>query len=904
MLKSWLSACFYIYRVIIERVNMGDLSVNKIQQQQINTNGVSAPQVQAQTSSLGLEKKNELVALAEKLGITVDQLNNILGNNPDFLTLNPEKQAEIASALTVKSETVQAPEQNIEAAETTDNTTVADNTDDNTLEVSPDKYDFRKFSELPLEKQFDVYAEELAKNKFLYGSEQKQISDWEALSEEEKLSKISAEKKELDKNDPKYAPQNKGDEKSLSKWVEAKMVTLQAANFDNMSIEAFNSLESNDKNVRIHDYFMNAVLNNTDDDGNLKQDATCTDQQFRYIKRQQYLSKIVLDAAMQSGDSSLNNANTEDFILPKEELERYCKQIGKPVAQIEYEYLKQKSSSGKLSEEEQKRFERLKRFDTPAGKEVFAALKNPQNYGIMEDLKKSEFGEDWKAVEFASDEDKKLVLHNYISKKMKSLPQSERSKFFNEFISEYSTQDPLLANDLATICLIKSGKNERKQLVQGATELLNQYFAMDINNLSPEAQKEIAEKQNALQKENPELYSLLAQTVTQIADEGSFESFREGYLKSNDKVLLTSLVNRAYDTKRSSQVGQQKILLGVFENPDAEIRKQAAIRLDEAYKENQIPLTQAAIQHKDCNDAMIENGTFTRFAEENQVEAFKLHKARCENDDYSKDEAIRNLNKLSDWIPEVKNADNQLAMHNDIMGSKYSEVQEHAAGNIKNYAPSVQAAAMDTVYSSGNQKAIDTAVANMTSYKSEAVMQQEYPRVFGEAVLQSGAEFQEKFLNGSLSLQEISQLTSTERREYFAELFKKASPEQKIKWLSKMSDGTQKKTVYTFIALYDQNLLGRMVESGLGLEMFNICNDVKAQNKIFAVMDRSENETVKQQCASIKNDPRNAGLFIGKTHDTDPKTAHTLNNNYASVPFDGFNLFKRQDKLGRSYLNA
>ena len=858
---------------------MGDLFINKTQPVGYsNTSGeVSFAQRQNQSSTIGLEKKNEIVELAEKLGITSCQLRDIMKEDPKFLNLSFEQQRETVTQLIDENSVEQPVEQSVQQNIIIESTKSAD--------VKAVEYNFSDFQKADLDSKVETYAEELAKNKFLYNSGEKQIAEWEALSDAEKKAKIDAERNELNALKKNYTTEGKKNF-NFNVYLSRKMEILQAANYHEMSLEKFEGEPTKDQ--LLHDYVFAVVDANLDSkSGNLKPEATCTKRQFEYYNRQKFLTKAIVDELRRSGDTSLYDSGA-DFVMSQSEIKEHCKKLNKLPFEIEYNYLKHKAQDGiKLSDYEKSKYDDLKKFDTPAGKQIFASLKNPQNHGIIEDLKNSKYGEDWDMAKNASDEDKMLILHKYVAEKMKSLPEDEKSKFFNEFISEYAAEDSLVAIEFATKHLNRIDKKEQKQLVQNATELVDLFLAIDVNNLTPEMKKQIAEKQNALRKENPELYSLLAQTVTQIADEGSFESFREGYLKSNDKKVLTSLVYRAYDAKRSSQVGQQKILLGVFENEniDVDIRKQAAIRLDEAYKENQVSLTKIASKQKEVNDAMIEDGTFSRFEKENQTQAFEILKKRTEQSDYTDEEAIEQLNKLSDGI-QYCDKDNQLDMHNSMMKSKYSEVQEHTAGNIKNYDPSVQSAAMDAVYASGNEKAIETAVSGLSEFKSSDVQRQETVRVICEDALNNKkADMKEKFLSGELTYAEVKKLPASQRRYYFQDYFKKLPLDKKIKILSNMSCGNaQKRIIFTMIARNNTHLFNEICKDKdrvASLLEMGLPEDVK--NKVKGVVSFLAVADIGFQGIAKKYDIEYDGM-----KDDYPPTANSLK--YSSVPdnFDNF----------------
>ncbi|MCI1273383.1 MAG: hypothetical protein LKG27_02990 [Clostridiaceae bacterium] len=86
---------------------------------------------------------------------------------------------------------------------------------------------------------------------------------------------------------------------------------------------------------------------------------------------------------------------------------------------------------------------------------------------------------------------------------------------------------------------------------------------------------------------------------------------------------------------------------------------------------------------------------------------------------FDKKSAIVAINALSD---DIQNCDksNQLAMHKTVMTSDYTEVRQHAAGNIGNYDSSVQADAYRATIATGDEKAIAVATAQHDRMTPEA----------------------------------------------------------------------------------------------------------------------------------------------------------------------------------------
>lgn len=764
-----------------------------------------------------------------------------------------------------------------------------------------DFFDHKAFSELSNDDKVKTFALELAKNRFLYGNTQKTEEDWNALSNEQKSQLVQNERNNIVKD----GSSDEFCDDAISKTLEDKMILLQAANSRQMSFEKLNGLKPqlDDKGNPTGESKLDIIADYTysfSDSDNPKVQDNLSEKQIKALKERENLSKIIVEECKNSGIADFGNGTV---VLQPSEIGKYLKEIkektGKDVLTLKVQYLENKQQKGiPLNEDEQNELEMCQNLQ-----KGLAAVKNIEvkDYGRLEAVRNSEYG---KYLETSmSQSDKITVYGEYIERNFSNLKPDEYAKAIGELTSEIMNEpDGKILGSLLYAKILKEATPEQKQALARLNEGYSQVNnTVHINEHDLDSAVAVAETQEA-----NGLYELSMLRIENSDDEHAHATSKIDSASINEDVQRVHS-NRAFKVQEAKM--QNDMLTNTAENSTLQVRKETAVRLPESHKDNQVELSQKFMADKDVATAMNEAQILDKFHKDNQIAILTNFKNRFEQNDFSKDEAVRQLNTLSNQIQNC-DKDNQLAMHNEIMTSKYSEVQENAASNIKNYDSSVQAKALDSVYQTGNQKAIDKAVSNVLLYKSNDMKSQELGRVFGEHSVQIADEkdLKDRFLGGKLTLQEISQLPASKRREYFVEMYKKATPAQKLQWLSKMPDGTQKKTIYTFIALYDSNLLNSMIENGKGLEMFTVCSDVAAQNKIFAIMNRSENNDVKEQCEQIQSDPRNAALFIGKSVEQEPKTAKTLNS-FASVPqgfvndIDGLEFFKKQDKFG-SFLKA
>ena len=342
---------------------------------------------------------------------------------------------------------------------------------------------------------------------------------------------------------------------------------------------------------------------------------------------------------------------------------------------------------------------------------------------------------------------------------------------------------------------------------------------------------------------------------------------------------------KAYQIKNDDM--QAEMLMNVKELSCDDVAIYAGKRLDEVKnKENQINLYTAFVERKAVNNAMIEDGTFNRLHRDNITTAYKAHIERCQQNDYTHEESVKQLTVLSDKIQDCKYADKQLEMHNEIMNldsSRYSQVLEHAAGNIKNYDPSVQIQAADTVYQkaqeTGNYRLVDAALTSVANSKDLNVQAQEVVRYIGETALKEALEkeLHAKFLSGNLSAQELKQFSTAERRQYILNYFKKLPIDQKIKLLSSIKNNSMRKIVYTMVARTDSHLFNE------------ICKDKDRANQLLSM---GLPEDVNKKVSDVVRFLAVADIGfqnVAKQHDIEydgmkenPKTAHSYD--YASIP--------------------
>ena len=331
----------------------------------------------------------------------------------------------------------------------------------------------------------------------------------------------------------------------------------------------------------------------------------------------------------------------------------------------------------------------------------------------------------------------------------------------------------------------------------------------------------------------------------------------EGYTKEQQKEIHSLILENKECNKESKLIMAENIGL-----TDDDIE----LEIQEQY-------TKQAVENKDTElMCAVAKGT-SNYAKTNQVQANK--NAMQASKSFDDDDAIKIQSVLADQV-EKAHKDNQLAMHEEIMKSEYSEVQERAAANIKNYDHSVQSQAIDVVYESGNSNAVKAVVENLEKMPPD-IQKNEVSRLIGEIVLNGAVtegNLNVKLMGGELTARDLSKLTASQRKEYFLKQFEDAPPAKKLEILMKMAssmNGIHQRTIYTVIARFSPSLLKGMVDRGMGKTMLEAGLPIDAVNKIIGIMKTSTNNEVIAQLQELKQDSSFAKYFADEKDSTQNK---------------------------------
>lgn len=818
--------------------------------------------------------------LLKRLGITEEQLTQILAKRADFYSLSPEEQVKIVAGFNtgvIESEkkALDTDKKQITVNNTKDTTPAKANAEEELpKEVN---FDNKAFAAASLPEKGNIYAEEFAKNKFMYADSEnpKTQEEWDALPKDKKQELVKAAlNKDVKKNGKEVF-----DKKDADMLLQYNMTKIQAANAKNISADAMDAKGLAYTEEAVHDYIVNLDENER------------TDGQTKYVEEQANKSKLLVEYSKKQGHEADWGDGT--YILSPREIKQHCNELGVTIQEIQKQHLEEKKQKLGLSKDEEEKLSNLTKLDGLIQAVKDKTKNGPVDFGRMKEFEASEYGKLFKTAQ--GTDEKMAIATKYLKEKNGGID------FSAEFISELVQNDPELAAELQGEFIANSNAVDKKKIAANTTGLNQELNAYNIDKHDAESSKIVAETQKNMVKADANRAAVLANLTMDRADGEHLIATSPIYSSFGLDSVEKKHAEVAYDKARVNKEQQLEMLSNTYQNSGVEARKYAGVNNNQAYEENQLPLHNKAIQDKEVNDAMVEAGTYSKYSAKNQTAAFNAHKQRYEQDDYSAKEAIAGLNKLSDNIYKC-DKDNQLAMHNEIMNTKYSEVQEHAAANIKNYEGDVQTKALSTVYKSGNEKAIAIAVNEVIPAIKSTDAQQ---LALKQAVMElSGivdtTELQAKFANGSLSKSEIAKLSSAERRDYYERLFNNATPAEKIQYLRSIPNGRNKNTIYSLIGKYYPNLFEDLIKTDATLAetVYNMAGlDKKAKDTALKViMNMTTSDFVSLRNKLHLNDNKDLASV-----ETNPVTAKTVNMATPPMGFDTKEIYPK-DRKGIYYV--
>lgn len=741
------------------------------------------------------------------------------------------------------------------------------------------------YSKLPLSKKLEVYVNEYTKNSFMYSDSEnpKTLDDWNNLSKEEQTKYIAESKKGLEEKFSAVLSETSSDLKG--KAIDAMMTDLQAANYMQYTVAQLNGKEKyqgytisqNEKEDAIYSYLseVNEVSPNslTDTDKNRLQYQQTLVDAVNHLAGQDNL--CLADAKQYMKDNNLTQTEVlQQYLTQKAQngelsadeqklLDKLNADINDPAMQgvlMEAKFQGLKNLEAELEEAK-------KNGDTARAEKLEKVINSNDSVKIRKwakayqiekkeppksyhKFRESSFG---KLYEQTSDpQERAAILMAYVKEKYPNSAKKQSKlaiELYNglcsegidaaetkvSFLSACLVFDPeigkkiLSHKDVSTDVSTKSLNNIRKK---------NKNVPKEYDKINGQKQKNLYKdaklyfERNGQSKLLEHAKRLISSTqdvfldsALEIPDENKDE-YIAALGEANED---TEIANKNIDITATYVNAELQLKSNETINQFAteETKAYGAVHTDLMLSENQTRL--ASMYTNDsrlATEAFVEDGTWARFDKENQTEGMELAYNRTD-ELFEGEEKIDLLNTNADHIANA-DKENQLDMHNFYMESKYSDVVEHAAGNIYKYDESVQGDALDSTKNTGNQDAIDAAMSNFDKYADYVqenpkyqAMQQETEVRQAQEVAQQVAEFHEQYekLTGMQSNIE-QEITDDEQKLSYIKNFLNASPQEQFKLLSKIPMSWQG-TVFSKIATYCPQMLSGLVKQGYGQYILN-----------------------------------------------------------------------------------
>lgn len=866
-------------------VNAENPNVNSTTSAASTSQTSASAQAKPENTSIMAKPQDELL---KKLGITEAEYMAMVNANPEFATMSLEKQLEYISKN--KTKTTEQTSQNNNTAqpsqaatasesESAATQTSAQTTQNETPKESLDHLYFNNadYSKLPLSKKLEVYVKEYTKNSFMYSDSEnpKTLDDWNNLSKEEQTKYIAESKKVLEEKFSAVLNETSSDLKG--KAIDAMMTDLQAANYGGYTIEQMNKLDQNQKSDLVYSYLseVKELAPNTlsdSDKARLQYQQTLVDA-VNHLAGQDNL--CLADAKQYMKDNNLTQTEVlQQYLTQKAQngelsadeqklLDKLNADINDPAMQgvlVEAKFQGLKNLEAELEEAK-------KNGDTARAEKLEKVINSDDSVKIRKwakayqiekkeppksyhKFRESSFG---KLYEQTSDpQERAAILMAYVKEKYPNSAKKQSKlaiELYNGLCSEGIDAAETKVSFLSA-CLVFDPEIGKKILshkdvsTDVSTKSLNNIRKKN-KNVPEEYDKIIGQKQKNLYKDAKLYFERNGQSKLLEHAKRLISSTQDVFLDSaleipdenKDEYIAalgeanedTEIANKNIDITATYLNAELQLKSNETINQFAteETKAYGAVHTDLMLSENQTRL--ASMYTNDsrlATEAFVEDGTWARFDKENQTEGMELAYNRTD-ELFEGDEKIELLNKNADHIANA-DKENQLDMHNFYMESKYSDVVEHAAGNIYKYDESVQGDALDSTKNTGNQDAIDAAMSNFDKYADYVqenpkyqAMQQETEVRQAQEVAQQVAEFHEQYekLTGMQSNIE-QEITDDEQKLSYIKNFLNASPQEQFKLLSKIPMSWQG-TVFSKIATYCPQMLSGLVKQGYGQYILN-----------------------------------------------------------------------------------
>lgn len=763
----------------------------------------------------------------------------VTANNTAAKTTAPEAEAAETVAATQTQATEQAeetqqtqqttqpaatetaePEETAQAAKTE----AAEKNDAKTKQTLADKlsesfvFDSATYTtKLTPKEMLEVFVEEYAKNKFLYkdGDENsnKDVNAWRNLSDKERQDLIKEAKREVRQK----FHFNEANASKNELLLSHEMTKLQTANGFLISYDEFASYPTHRQFEMIGENLDSAT----------QIDATKLSE---YEKRKLAEANSTLNALKNElkkrGVETYENISFGDISYSVKE---HNIKLGVAIR----DYLTEKEASGEITETEQKQLNILREKVEPEVLEKYGT-----RFGDTTEIEKAIANSDYAAAyaDASTPIEKARILKLYT----KELHQKEPEKIVDLINDAIECGNVELAFTLRSL-----SKNDKKLAKLLSEDIDQTAFNVNDGNIMNNYGEAVGTNITKISKTNKKGAAAANKRACQVIADGAVASYIKGLGKvENNQAIDEAIVDRTYAIKDDQE--QLNVIKTINQHSNEGTKDLTAINIDRAHETIQNEGLHILVDDNgERADLIVKNGTLSRMAVSAQTEGFKTLQQSLENN-LPESNAIESLKALADQIADC-DASNQLEMHKSITGSKYEEVQTHAASNIHNYDKSVQAEALKATYNSGNTDAIDAANQQLDKCDPAAIQS---IRAEVEAQVKAMEERQTPVTANTIAEKlvqmdaakdpaasdEWSKDLKTAKINEYRELFMKANPATKFRMISKLQ-GIWQKEIISHIARYCPEMLTSLITS-MGSDLFQLQLTPEIRNKIMQEMLR------------------------------------------------------------------
>lgn len=857
-------------------------------------------------------KKN---AMLKKLGITPEQYVQLIKEYPNFPTLSPIEQNEIIDKFFAKTPTIvenKSEKQDVKVEKPSVSTS----------EIKDIKTEYNKKD---INGKTEICYSEFARNTYIYGVKDKDKviakahskEEWDKLSDKEKEAEVTKVKAFIDNDERLKNIKDKYNDKvpdyAKEMTIDAIMRAIHAADAEGISFVDFMKKDEYERKDIIEQHLdtekkINPENLNKNDEEYLSQSKMLNSEVTKIVEKK---TKRKLDTDLDTRSTGL-----------------YVKYYNLSEDELLHSALKEKVKNGeKLTDIEQKKLAiYTKMMQEPSNQQI---VKEAKAQNLLElDKEYDSLSAKIKNGETLSPEKQKAysilkeTLNTEENKELRNFgklmpqPQTDYEKKVATDVENYKaqTKDYVHGADLEAGTAVQFIENKTEGMSKAEK---TEYIAQFIRYNRSLANSKIFAK---YMKECPKLAGRVETLLAASSNYAEMDKEQRADFNKT-KVEMANSDNQYLKATGINSANTVSCVLTRQEYSD--------VKFDEMKSEN-------AESNAKINDTGVLKNTTSANATIRDAETAVKAQSYIINSDYFNDEvAIDTANKTKDFVKGAqarvlnKTTDKNAAAakyvaENDIIKTlhadaqaeafdgTYNSINKHFKGaeadkysqsltsQIKGFDAKAQTDALSTVYRSGNEKAIATAVNDvLPAIKSPDAQQIALKQAVMElAGIADDSEIQAKFANGSLTRAEIAQLSSSERREYYVRLFDNATPAEKIKYLKSIPNGRSRQTVYNLIGTYYKNTFKSLIESDVSTAeaMFNMGLKADLQNIIReTIMFKAETNPSFKFLRDRLN-LNNTKDFASA--ETEPVTAKTINNFSVPMGFDTKEIFKK-DKQGR-----